>query len=113
MKFKVRGIRNTLSRSFHEEKSDQVNICLIIIVSIHSIFVFISSYSLSVLSSLSVSCVEVLIHNFATVPSRMSCTSWIFIATFGQTMAVILFTPEATASCPMIAKQPISLVLAT
>jgi len=55
----------------------------------------------------------VLIHNFSTVESKIHCTSLILIATLGHVTAVILFIPEATASWPVIAKQPISLVFAT
>ncbi|MEI6673464.1 MAG: hypothetical protein WCL02_09620 [bacterium] len=54
-----------------------------------------------------------MIHSFDTVASNISCTSCIFKITLGQTTAVILFTPEATASCPIIEKHPMSLVFIT
>gem|GEM_PF-1833277 len=54
-----------------------------------------------------------MIHNFSIVVSRIACTSWILKATFGQTTAVILLIPEATASCQVITKHQISFVFAT
>gem|GEM_PF-6238628 len=75
LKFNSTGIKNTLSKSFHEEKSVHSNSCLIILVSKDSKLAFISSYSLRTLSSLSASCVCVLIHNFSIVVSRISWTS--------------------------------------
>ncbi|MEI7919528.1 MAG: hypothetical protein WCH65_04995 [bacterium] len=54
-----------------------------------------------------------MIHNFATVASKIDWTSCIFSNTFGQVIAVILLTHEATASCETTEKHPISLVLDT
>jgi hypothetical protein len=113
LKLRSEEILNIFSNILSDVKFFDCKISLIILVSKDSRFAFISSYSFNVLSSLSASWVGVLIHNFSTVVSKISCISCILIATFGHTTAEILLTPEATASCPVIAKQPMSLVFVT
>lgn len=113
LKLRSEEMLNIFSNILSDVKFFDWRISLIILVSNDSRFVFISSYSFNVLSSLSASCVGVLIHNFSTVVSKMLCISWILKATFGHTTAEILFTPDATASCPVIAKHQISLVFTT